>query len=61
MKSKQQLEITINYQLTGYRKNAQPIIHWLQTTIPLIITKQKLVTEDWYLKTLNHSISLCLS
>ena len=60
MKPGHQLEITINYQQFGYEKNRQQIIHWLQTAIPLIITKQKLVTEDWYLKTLSQSVIICL-
>jgi hypothetical protein len=33
----------------------------VRKAIPRIIIKQKLVTEDWYLKTLGHSVSLCLS
>jgi len=61
MKPKHQLEITINCERTGYEKNSREILHWLQNAIPLIINKQKLITEDWYLKTLSNSVSLCLS
>jgi hypothetical protein len=61
MKSKHQLEITINCKQHGYKKNKKQLVRWLQTAMPLIITKQKLVTEDWHLKTLSHSVSLCLS
>lgn len=57
----QQLIITINNNLDGYQKTEQQILLWLQKVTPVIVKKQKMVTDELYLSILQNSVSFCLS
>lgn len=57
----QQLIITINNKLDGYQKKEQQILQWLQNVTPVIVKKQKMITDEFYLAAIQRSVSLCLS
>jgi len=61
MKAHQQLIITINNKLNGYSKKEKQLVEWLQNVTPVIVKKQKMVTDELYLAVLQNSVSFCLS
>jgi len=61
MKAQLELIITINNNLGGFQKKEQQIVQWLRHVTPVIIKKQKMVTDELYLNILQDSVSYCLS
>jgi hypothetical protein len=61
MKAHQQLIITMNNKLNGYQQNESQVLQWLQNVTPVIVKKQKMVTDELYLAVFKNSVSFCLS
>ncbi len=61
MKAHHQIEITLNTSQFGYEKNRQQILLWLHNVIPVIVQKQKIVTEKIFLPATKRFTNFCLS
>ena len=61
MKANYRVEITLNRDQAGFRKNTEQIFEWLQMMMPVITRKQKMIADELHLAPLGHAVSICLS
>lgn len=61
MKPFTQIEITVNNNQRDYKKNHRQIMRWLKSSLPMIMSNERMASEKVFLRTTNEETSFCLS